>query len=222
MGQPITLTAADGHVLSAWRSGPDHATRALVVAQEIFGINHHMRAVADRFAAEGYDVIAPALFDRVRHGIELGYTPEGIAQGRELRALVTEADVLADIEAAAAALSGKPLGIVGYCWGGTVAWWGATRSHRFEAASCWYGAGIAAARNETPHCPVQMHFGEQDASIPPADIEAIRAAHPELDIHVYAGAQHGFGCDERASFSKPDADLAQQRTLAFFADRLGS
>jgi carboxymethylenebutenolidase len=109
---------------------------------------------------------------------------------------------------------------VGYCWGGTVAWWGATRTTHFRAAACWYGGGIAATRTATPHCPVQMHFGEKDASIPIADVEAIRAAQPGVEIFVYPGAGHGFGCDDRASFSKPDADLAQSRTLAFFAKHL--
>jgi carboxymethylenebutenolidase len=221
MGQWTTLTAADGHTLSAWRTGPEDASQALVVLQEIFGVNSHVRDVSERFAAEGYLVLAPALFDRIRPGIELGYTAEDVAQGRTLRAEVSDAAALADIEAAAAALNGRALGVAGYCWGGTLAWFAATRTHRFRAASCWYGGGIAATRGETPHCPVQMHFGDQDTSIPLSDVEAIRGAHPEVDIYVYAGAQHGFGCDARASFSKPHADVAQQRTLAFLADKLG-
>jgi carboxymethylenebutenolidase len=218
----ITLTAADGHTLSAWRTGPADAARALVVVQEIFGVNQHMRNVCARFAAAGYAVIAPALFDRTARGVELGYTADDVARGRALRAEVPEAGTVADIEAAAKALpAGARRGIVGYCWGGTVAWWGATRTPLFAASACWYGGGIAGTRTEVPHCPVQMHFGEKDASIPMADVEAIRAAQPGVEVFVYAGAQHGFGCDERASFSKPDADLAQQRTLAFFAKHLG-
>jgi carboxymethylenebutenolidase len=222
MGEMTTLTAADGHTLSAWRTGPADAARALVVVQEIFGVNQHMRNVCARFAAAGYAVIAPALFDRTARGVELGYTADDVARGRALRAEVPEAGTVADIEAAAKALpAGARRGIVGYCWGGTVAWWGATRTPLFAASACWYGGGIAGTRTEVPHCPVQMHFGEKDASIPMADVEAIRAAQPGVEVFVYAGAQHGFGCDERASFSKPDADLAQQRTLAFFAKHLG-
>jgi carboxymethylenebutenolidase len=216
MGTAIKLTASDGHTLSAWRTGPDNATRGLVVVQEIFGVNHHIRNVCERFAAHGFAVVAPALFDRVRPGIELGYTPQDIEQGREIRAKVPEAGTMADIEAAARALGGKAIGIVGYCWGGTVAWWGATRTTHFKAASCWYGGGIAATRTERPNCPVQMHFGDQDGSIPMNDVEAIRAAQPKVEIYVYQGAGHGFGCDERGSFNKQAADLAQQRTLAFF------
>jgi carboxymethylenebutenolidase len=221
MGSTIRLTAADGHTLSAWRTGAEDATHGLVVLQEIFGVNHHIRDVADRFAAAGYLCVAPALFDRVRPGIELGYTPADIAEGRDLRPLVPEAGTMADIAAAAASLGDRPLGIVGYCWGGTLAWWGATRTTLFRAASGWYGGGIAATRTEVPHCPVQLHFGDQDHGIPMADVDAIREAQPGVEVHVYAGAGHGFGCDARGSFSPKDAALAQERTLAFFAKNLG-
>ena len=217
MGSTLTLTARDGHRLSAWRTGPEDARRGLVVVQEIFGVNNHMRNVCEAFAREGYAVVAPALFDRAERDVELGYTAEDVARGRELRGRVPDDGVVADVQAAAEALGGLPLGVVGYCWGGTVAWWGATRTHAFKAAVGWYGGGIAATRTETPHCPVQLHFGEKDAGIPLSDVEAIRAAQPEVEILVYPGAQHGFGCDERGSYSAPDAALAQLRTLAFLA-----
>ena len=217
----ISLTAADGHVLQAYRTGPQDAPRALVVVQEIFGVNHHMRNVADRFAAEGFAVIAPALFDRVRPGIELGYEAADVAQGRELRGKINDGLTVLDILAAAAALPrGAKRGIVGYCWGGTVTWHGATRTSAFSAASGWYGGGVAAAKDEVARCPVQLHFGETDASIPMADVEAVRAAQPGVEVHVYAGAGHGFGCDERGSYSAKDSALAQERTLAFFAKHL--
>ncbi|MGA9868852.1 MAG: dienelactone hydrolase family protein [Acetobacteraceae bacterium] len=221
MGSTINLTASDGHTLSAYVAGPDSATKGIVVIQEIFGVNHHMREMADRFAAAGYAVCAPALFDRAERGIELGYTQEDIGKGRDYRMKLTDAQVMADVEAAAKRLAGKKLGIVGYCFGGTVAFWGATRSRSFAAASCWYGGGIAGIKDERPNCPVQMHFGETDQSIPMTDVDAIRAAQPKAEIYVYAGAGHGFGCDERGSFSKKDYDLAQQRSLAFFAKHLG-
>ncbi|MGK7866522.1 dienelactone hydrolase family protein [Falsiroseomonas sp. E2-1-a20] len=218
----IELTAADGHRLSAYRAGPADAKRALVVVQEIFGVNRHMRHVCDTLAAEGYQVIAPALFDRVERHVELGYEPADVARGRDLRAKVDAAHTMADVEAAAAALpAGAARGIVGYCWGGTVAWWGATRSTSFKAACGWYGGGIAGTREEVPNCPVQLHFGEVDASIPLADVELIRAAQPGVEIFVYKGAGHGFGCEERGSYKPVDADLAQARTLAFFAKHLG-
>jgi carboxymethylenebutenolidase len=219
------LAAADGHRLSAYRAGPAGARRGLVVVQEIFGVNRHMRSVCDRLAGEGYDVLCPALFDRVERGVELGYAAEEVARGRALRGQVPEAGTIADIEAAAVALAGtdgaRRLGIIGYCWGGTVAWWGATRMTGFAAAVGWYGGGIAAAKDERPNCPVQLHFGDRDASIPNADVEAIRAAQPAVEIFVYPGAGHGFGCDERSSYSAPDAALAEQRSLDFLSKHLG-
>lgn len=216
----ISLTAADGHRLTAYRVGPQDAPRALVVVQEIFGVNRHIRSVCDRFAAEGYAVIAPALFDRVGVGIELGYEAADVAQGRELRGRIDPGLTVLDVLAAAAALPrGVKRGIVGYCWGGTVAWHGATRTSAFAAASGWYGGGIAAAKEEQPRCPVQLHFGETDASIPMADVEAIRAAQPGVEVHVYGGG-HGFGCDERGSYVEADYRLAQRRTLEFFARHL--
>ena len=216
----ISLTAADGHRLGAWRTGPQNADHALVVVQEIFGVNRHIRHVCETFAAQGYAVIAPALFDRVGPGIELGYEAADVAQGRELRGKIPDGLTLLDVLAAAAALPrGVKRGIVGYCWGGTVSWHAATRTSAFSAACGWYGGGIAAAKDETPRCPVQLHFGEQDASIPMTDVAAIRAAQPEVEIHAYGGG-HGFGCDERGSYVKADYELAQLRTLEFFAKHL--
>jgi carboxymethylenebutenolidase len=221
MGSTVTLKSADGFSLAAYTAGSAGAKAGLVVVQEIFGVNHHMRDMTDRFAAAGYLAISPALFDRVERGVELGYTPDDIAKGRDYRMKLVDAKVMEEIEAAAAHLGAKKLGIVGYCFGGTVAWWGATRTTKFAASSCWYGGGIAGTKDEHPHCPVQMHFGETDASIPMSDVDAIRMAQPKAESYVYAGAGHGFGCDERGSFSKPDYELAQQRTLEFFAKHLG-
>jgi carboxymethylenebutenolidase len=221
MGTTIDLKSADGHGFSAYTAGDAGAPRGVVVIQEIFGVNHHIRDMVDRFAAKGYAVIAPALFDRARRGVELGYTQDDISAGRDLRMKLHDPAVMADVEAAANHLAGKKLGIVGYCFGGTVAWWGATRTGKFAASSCWYGGGIPGTKNERPNCPTQMHFGEKDASIPMTDVDAVRAAQPGVEVYVYNGAQHGFGCDERASYSKPDYDLAQQRTLDFFAKHLG-
>jgi carboxymethylenebutenolidase len=220
MGSTIELTASDGHALSAYVAGPGNAAKGLVVVQEIFGVNHHIRNVTDRFAAQGFAACAPALFDRIKRGIELGYTQDDIAKGREYRMKLVDPQVMADVQAAAKHLRGKRLGIVGYCFGGTVAWWGATRSQSFAAACCWYGGGIAGTKDERPHCPVQMHFGETDQSIPISDVEAIRAAQPNAETYIYLGAGHGFGCDERASYNQQAYESAQQRTLDFFAMHL--
>ena len=220
MASFITLTAADGHSFQAWSDGPDDAKSGLVVIQEIFGVNSHMRRVCANFAALGYRVIAPALFDRAERGVELGYEAADVARGRTLRGQVSDDAVMADVAACALSLGDRSLGIVGYCWGGTVAWWGATRTHHFKAAVGWYGGGIAATRTETPHAPVQLHFGEKDTGIPLSDVELIHQAQPAVEIFIYADAQHGFGCDDRASYSAPDAAQAQQRTLAFFSKHL--
>ena len=220
MGETIQLKAADGFSFSAYVAGPANATKGIVVVQEIFGVNHHIRDIADRFAALGYAVVAPALFDRAQQGVELGYTQDDIGKGRDIRMKLSDPEVMQDIEASAVYLSGKKLGIVGYCFGGTVAWWGATRTNKFAASSCWYGGGIPGTKNESANCPVQMHFGELDASIPMTDVDAVRAAQAKVEVYVYNGAQHGFGCDERGSYSQPDYELAQQRTVDFFAKHL--
>ena len=220
MGSIVTLTAADGHSFTAYKAGPADATAGVVVIQEIFGVNHHIRNMVDRLAAEGFLAIAPALFDRAERGVELGYTGDDIAAGRDLRGKVPDAGAMLDVEAAAAALGKIPVGIVGYCYGGTIAWWGATRSKMFKAASGWYGGGVAGTATEKPNCPVQLHFGEKDTGIPMSDVDKVRAAQPGVAIYVYPGAQHGFGCDERGSYSAPDAALAQSRTVAFFREHL--
>nr|WP_314074995.1 dienelactone hydrolase family protein [uncultured Roseococcus sp.] len=216
------ITAADGHRLSTYMAGSeDDADRALVIVQEIFGVNDHMRYVADTFAREGYFVVVPALFDRAERDVELGYGAEDIERGLKLRSGISEDKVMLDILAAAgAAPSGIPRGIIGYCWGGTVAWHGATRSTAFKAAVGWYGGGIAAARDEVPTCPVQLHFGEKDGSIPMASVEAIQAARPEVEVLVYPGAGHGFGCEARGSYVPKDAALALSRSLEFFGKHL--
>jgi dienelactone hydrolase len=149
----LKLTASDGHDFSAYSAGAKGATMGLVVVQEIFGVNSHMRFASDALAESGFAVVCPAIFDRAETGVELGYTPEDIQAGLALRAKITDEQVMLDIEAAAASLNTGSIGIIGYCWGGTIAWWGATRTRRFKAAAGWYGGGIAATKTEMPHCP---------------------------------------------------------------------
>jgi carboxymethylenebutenolidase len=216
----LNLTAADGHEFSAFQAGDANAPRALVVVQEIFGVNRHMRAVSERLAGFGYQVLAPALFDRVERGVELGYGPEDRQKGIALRAQIPEAAALADLIATAEAFGNKPVGIIGYCWGGSLAWLGAIKTHHFKAAIGWYGATIAAQRHAVPNCPVQLHFGECDSGIPLTDVESIKTAHPAMDVFIYPGAQHGFGCEERPSYNARDCELAELRSLAFLAEHL--
>jgi carboxymethylenebutenolidase len=216
----VQLCAKDGFELSGYMVGPEDASYGLVIVQEIFGLNTHIRDVADRFAAEGYKVVAPAMFDRIERGIEMGYSEEERLRGREYRSRMKDSETVADIEAAAVALGTSRCGIVGYSLGAYVAWLGATRTRVFQAACGWYGSGIAALREEEPNCPVLLHFGDQDASIPMTDVEALRQVRPEVEICVYPGARHGFGCDVRAPFSQVNYDLAQMRTLAFLDNYL--
>jgi carboxymethylenebutenolidase len=221
MGADINLTASDGFTLSAYRAEPDGRPRgAIVVLQEIFGVNHHVRAVADSFADEGYVAIAPALFDRVERGVQLGYGPEDRPKAMQLVGQVTTDDALKDVAAAIAAAghAGK-VGLVGYCWGGTLAGAAACRLSGLAAAVGYYGGGIAKMRNERPKVPIILHFGERDEHIPIGDVEAIKAAHPEVPVYVYP-AGHGFSCDERGSYDEQSADLARTRTMAFFVEHL--
>jgi carboxymethylenebutenolidase len=217
MGKQIKLTAKDGVTIGAYEAVPHGETRGgLVVLQEIFGVNGHIRHVADDFAAQGYHVIAPAIFDRVEPGVDLGYSSDDAAKGVDIRAKTKLEDTLADIAAAveAASVSG-PVGIVGYCWGGTLAFAAAQHVDGLAAAVGYYGSGIAALPKAQLRCPVMLHFGDQDKSIPLADIEKIRREHPDITIHIYP-AGHGFSCNDRSAYEPESAKLARERTLEFF------
>jgi len=221
VGTPISLEAADGHLLGAYRADPAGAARAgLVVIQEVFGVNDHIRRVCDGFAAEGYAVIAPALFDRAERGVALDYDEAGLARGREIRTALGWDDPLRDVAAAVTALGGAgPAGVIGYCWGGSLAWLAATRLD-VACAVGYYGGQIAAFVDERPRCPVLLHFGERDPIIPAEDVGRIREAHPEVPVHVYP-AGHGFNCDARSDYDGESARLARERTLAHLAAHLG-
>jgi carboxymethylenebutenolidase len=217
------LNAADGHSLNAFQSLPDRTPRgAVVVLQEVFGVNDHIRSVTEGFALAGYAAIAPALFDRIEPGIELGYAGDDLARGRDLRNEIGWEAAVTDIAAAVQAVVGwGRVGVVGYCWGGSLAWLAATRiTPHVAAAVCYYGGQIAQFRDETPKCPVQMHFGEQDPLIPADDVAAIRAAQPAADIHVYP-AGHGFNCTARGDYDPDSARRAGERTAAFLAEHVG-
>ena len=224
MGQWIKLTASDGFQLAAYRADPvgqDKPRGGLVVVQEIFGVNGHIRAVCDGFAADGYVSIAPALFDRYERDVDIGYTPEDIARGRELKAKAGTDAALRDVAAArdAAASAGR-VGIVGYCWGGFITWMSASRLPGFTCAVAYYGGGILDAIGEQPKCPVMAHFGERDMVIPVAGVEKLAAAHPEAQVFVYP-ADHGFNCDQRKSYDAAAARLARERTLEFLRQHVG-
>ncbi len=222
MGQTITLTAKDGHKFSAYRADPQGKPRgAIVVVQEIFGVNSHIRRVTDFYAAQGYVAIAPALFDRTEKGVELGYDAKSIEAGRDLRGKVGNDGALVDAQAAIdfAKAFGK-VGIVGYCWGGSLAFLAAARLQGLAGAVGYYGGMIAAHADERPKVPTILHFGEHDKSIPMNDVEKVRKAQPGIPIYVY-DAGHGFNCDERADYNAGCAKLALERTLKFFVEKVG-
>ena len=223
MGTTIELTAKDGNTISAYRAAPDGAPRgAVVVIQEIFGVNSHIRDVADGYAAAGYLAIAPALFDRSEAGVELGYDADGIEVGKTIAFAMDMDTVMLDVEAAADAASeaGK-VGIVGYCWGGSICYVAAARlPDKISAASGYYGGQIMPFIESAPVAPLLLHFGSEDHGIPLANVEAIAAAHPHVGVHVYDGAGHGFNCDQRGSHDADSAALALERTLAHFATNL--
>ena len=222
MGRFIELTAGDGFRLSAWRADPVGTPRgAIVVAQEIFGVNSHIRSVCEGFAADGYIAIAPALFDRHEPGVDIGYTPEDVAKGRALKALAGIDTALQDVAAArdAVAASGK-VAVVGYCWGGYVAWMAAARLPGFACAIAYYGGGVLDAAAEVPRCPLMGHFGERDGGIPVAGVRELMTKHPQAEIFIYA-ADHGFNCDQRAAYDAAAAKLARERTLQFLRRQVG-
>ena len=218
MGQRLTLNADDGHSLGAYRADAGGTARGgIVVLQEIFGVNSHIRSVCDGFAADGFTCIAPALYDRSsRKDCDLGYEASDMATGRALREEFSWNDTVKDVAAAVAVLAGEGLkvGSVGYCWGGSISFLAGVRLD-VNAAVVYYGGQILPYKDETARCPMLMHFGEHDAGIPLSDVEQIRAAQPDATVHIY-DAGHGFNCDRRGSYDEAAAKLARQRTLEFF------
>jgi carboxymethylenebutenolidase len=222
VGKDLTLTASDGFQLGAYRADPATAPKAaIVVIQEIFGVNHHIRAVCDRYAAKGYITIAPSIFDRSERNFQSGYSPDEVAVARKFIAHPDWPAMLRDTQAAIDAVKDVgSVGIVGFCLGGSVAYAAATKLSGLSAAVGYYGGVIARFADDKPKVPTMLHFGEKDTGIPLTDVETIRSKRPDVEIFIYPGAQHGFSCDERASYDKASADLAGERSLAFFAKHL--
>ncbi|WP_137895630.1 dienelactone hydrolase family protein [Ramlibacter sp. 2FC] len=229
MGQFIDLSAADGSRIPAYVAQPAGTPKgAVVVLQEIFGVNSHIRAVADGYAAEGYLAVAPATFQRVKPGVELGYSEADMGEGFGYKTAVEALPapgVMQDIQAAidhAAKAGGGKVGIVGYCWGGLLTWRAACTLSGLSAAVPYYGGGMTGEQEAArqPKVPVLAHFGDQDHWIPLDSVEAFKQAQPGVQVQVYH-ANHGFNCDQRGSYDAAAAQLARERTLAFFAQHLG-
>ncbi len=222
MSEHVTLKAEDGHELDAYVAKPaGDPIAALVVVQEVFGVNAHIRSVADEYAKDGFLAVAPALFDRIERSIELKYEGEGMQKAMALAKKLNMDNLLKDTAAAidyARNRTGKKTGVIGYCLGGSIAWLSACRL-KIDAAVGYYGGQIAQYASEQPRCPIMLHFGSQDQHIPAEVIEKIRTAHPEVPIYLY-DAGHGFNCDARASYDPASAKLARQRSLSFLKENL--
>lgn len=222
MSAQITLTAADGFSFAAYQATPKATPKgAVVVIQEIFGVNGHIREVVDGYAADGYFAVAPALFDRVEPGIELGYEGADMTRGVQLAfEKLQMPQTLSDVQAAItyAGEQGK-VGVVGYCFGGLLTWLSACQLEGVAAAASYYGGGVAGQMAMSPSCPTIMHFGDKDAHIPMSDVEQVKAAQPDVDVYVYS-ADHGFNCDHRASYDAASAASARERTLSHFSKHL--
>jgi len=222
MGKMIELTAADGHKFAAYIAEPAGKPRgALVVVQEIFGVNAHIKEVTDGFAADGYLAIAPAFFERKERGFDHGYTQADIDAGRTIAMSLNWDETMRDAQAAIDHVkhAGK-VGIVGYCWGGTTSWVAAARANGLSCAAPYYGGGIPNMTSEQPKVPVQFHWGETDHAIPMDAVRKVEAAHPTQTSYVYP-AGHGFLCDHRGSFHGESRDLARSRTIEFFRKHIG-
>ena len=222
MGQDIKLKASDGFELGAYRADPAGAPKgAIVVIQEIFGVNHHIRSVCDRLAKEGYVAVAPSIFDRITPNFQSGYAPDEVAEARKFVANPDFAAMLRDSQAAIDAVkSAGPVGIIGFCLGGSIAYAAATKLTGLSAAIGYYGGAVIRFADDKPTVPTQLHFGEKDAGIPLSDVETIKSKRPEVEVFTYPGAQHGFHCDERASYDKTSADIAWPRSMEFFGKHL--
>ena len=223
MGKMIELTAADGHKFAAYRADPAGKPRgAVVVIPEIFGVNSHIQSVADGYAADGYVAVAPAMFDRAQRNYDTGYSQPEIQAGIAIMQKLDWKQTLLDVDAAVAeAKKAGKVGIVGYCWGGTVAWVAAAKTGGLACSAPYYGGGMPNFINEKPKVPTMCHFGEIDQSPTLEQAKAIAKAHPEITAYFYPNAGHGFNCDQRGSYNADASKLARSRTLEFFRKHIG-
>ena len=227
MSEWVELKAADGHELSAYVAKPKaEPLGAVIVIQEIFGVNQSIRSVADEYARHDFVAIAPALFDRFGKSIELGYTGDDLKQAYELYGKLNPDTQLLDVAAAAehVAGTGKGTGVIGFCYGGLLTWLSATRAKALKidlkAAVGFYAGGIGKFAAETPTCPVQLHFGADDDHIGKDQIDAVRTAHPDVEIFLYEGAGHAFANEARPSYVPAASKLAHERALEFLKSHI--
>ncbi len=221
-GSTLTLTSGDGARIDCYHVVPEGERKGgLVLIMEIFGVTEHIKEMCDRFAEDGYEVLSPALYDRQQKNYQAGYAPEDIQRSLEMRAANPYDNTVLDVQMCIDALKDKgPVFVTGYCYGGTVAWLAACRCHDLTAAAGYYGGAIKDFIDEQPKCPIILHFGEHDHSIPMTNVAAIRQAHPDVPVYIY-DAGHGFNSDRRADYNEAAAELARKRTLDHFAAQAG-
>jgi carboxymethylenebutenolidase len=222
MGEHIRLKSAAGEIGAYLATPTGGAKGGIVVIQEIFGVNPHIRKVTDFFAAQGYLALAPCFFDHIKPGIELGYTPDTMTEGRKIVMELGFDKPIQDVQAAIDELKKrgtKKVAVTGFCWGGTITWLSATRL-KPDAAIGYYGGGIFGTKNEKPTVPTMLHFGDKDMHIPMTHVNEIRKLHPEVQVFDYP-ADHGFHCDERGSFDEGASKKAMERTLEFMKKHVG-
>ena len=221
MGTPVRLTASDGFVLDAWRAAPETPRGALVVIQENAGLTDHIKDVCEGFAQEGYLSVAPALFDRVGRNLVFGYEPSELAARRATRDKVDVQRTLLDVAAAIAeASAGGKVGIIGYCWGGSISWLAAAELTGLSCAVSYYGTGILRLSDKEPKCPMLLHWGSRDPNALPDEVRNLESAHPKAQSFMYE-AGHAFNNPEVAAFDAEIVALARKRTLEFFRRHLG-
>jgi carboxymethylenebutenolidase len=219
MGQMIKIksNAADDFEFSAYHAAPSgHRHGGVVVVQEIFGIDEHIRRDVDRWADLGFEAIAPSLYDRREPGFTATHSPEGMQAGIG-HARASDLDVaLADMGACRDRMNG-PIYVVGYCYGGSLSWLAAAKLSGLSGASCYYGSMIAANATLVPKCQTIVHLGRKDAGIPCDEVKAaVQATNPNVEVYIYDDAGHGFNNEDPARLNEASATLARQRTLALF------
>jgi len=221
-GEMIKLESGDGaHIGCYHAAAQGNCKGGLIVIQEIFGVTDHIKEVCDGFAARGYEVLAPQLFDRMEKDFQATYAAEDVERSKELAGKNPWDHVQMDVQMCIDRLKADgPVFMTGYCYGGSVCWVAACRCKDLTAASGYYGRLIVQFVDETPQCPIILHFGEHDGAIPMTDVHKIIEVHPDIPVYIY-DAGHGFNSDRRDDYDKDCADLALKRTLELFESAAG-
>ena len=221
MADFINMKTKDGFMLSLYEAKPTGPAKAgIVILQEIFGVNKHIQEVCEHYASQGFHVLAPCLFDRAETGISLAYDDEGKEKGRAYKNKVQDFAISDISDSLALFPQTLPKIVIGYCWGGSLAWHMACAHDGLAGAISYYGGELPSHKDKQAKCPVQTHFGEQDATIPMDGVHDFIAAQPHHDHYIY-DAGHGFNCDHRAQYNKEASQQAASSVTLFLNKILG-